>query len=35
MERLFGSQKNLDQLNAIKKIAMVKPEMRSEDTAYV
>ena len=35
MERLFGSQKNLDQLNAIKKIAMVKPEMRAEDTAYV
>ncbi len=31
MERLFGSQKNLDQLNAIKKIAMVKPEMRNDE----
>ena len=35
MERLFGSHKNLDQFNAIKKIAMVKPEMRNEDTAFV
>ena len=28
MERLFGSQKNLDQM---KKIAMVKPEMRNDE----